>query len=411
MPLAQHTFELSNGLQCVFIPNRSAVGHIAVAVRAGSRDELEHQQGLAHFIEHNLFKGTTNRKAYHILSRLDDVGGELNAYTTKEETLFHASFLKRDLRRAADLLADVLFRSTFPERELAKEKTVIRDEIASYKDSPQDRIFDDFEELVFEGDPIGRNILGTPESVDLLSREEILEFQSRTYSRERLKIALTGPFTLERAQRTLEAEFGAVTVHTSDWKVAFDAPHKPVERTLPEAQYQDHLMLGWRTPGLHHDGRRALLLLNNVLGGPAMNSRLGLTLRERHGIAYNIESYLNLYSDVGLLGIYLGCDPSQSAKARALVEKEVDLLRNKPLGTLQLSKAKNQFLGQMALSEEHGLNAAIGAARALLHFGRVQSFEDVAQHITALNANDLLESAREYLKPEWVYALSFTKGE
>ena len=210
-------FTLTNGLQCSFQYKKSTVAHIAVAIKAGSRDELKHQQGLAHFIEHNLFKGTKNRKAYHILSRLDDVGGELNAYTTKEETIIHASFLKRDLRRAVELLSDVLIESTFPERELAKEKEVIKDEIFSYKDTPSERIFDDFEDLIFEGNGLGRNILGTPESVDGLSRNDILEFKSRTYTAERIKIAVTGPYGGDRITAILGEHFGGWSLTENQW--------------------------------------------------------------------------------------------------------------------------------------------------------------------------------------------------
>ncbi|MEY2964090.1 MAG: hypothetical protein RL754_1351 [Bacteroidota bacterium] len=404
-----HIITLSNGLQCAFIRKKSTVGHLALAVRAGSRDELEHQQGLAHFIEHNLFKGTTKRKAYHILSRLDDVGGDLNAYTSKEETIIHASFLKGDLRRSVDLIADILVNSTFPEKELEKEKDVIKDEIDSYKDSPSEQIFDDFEELIFAGDPIARNILGTHQSVDGLTREDIKEFQSRTYTADRIKIALVGPYTVERATALLEEYFGIFAPNSSSWNHMFEAPSKPMKKSVPLAQFQDHYMVGWRIPGIHSDARRPLLLLNNILGGPAMNSRLGLNIREKHGIAYNIESYLNLYSDVGMMGIYLGCDPSQTAKAASLVAKEVAKFKNAPLGKLQLSKAKNQFLGQMALSEENGLNACIGAARALLHFQRVSTFETVAEKFNAITTDDLMDVAQTYLRPELAYELVYTK--
>ena len=404
-------FSLKNGIQCAFQNRRSTVAHVAVAIKAGSRDELAHQQGLAHFIEHNLFKGTDRRKAFHILSRLDDVGGELNAYTTKEETIIHASFLKGDVRRALDLISDVLYYSTFPQRELEKEKEVIKDEISSYKDSPGERIFDDFEELVFENDPLGRNILGTPESVDALSREDIQEFIGRTYSPERITIAITGPFGSERVERMVEEYFGSWTSAGTDWSSSLTSELRPRTVSEPVAQFQDHYMIGWRIPGIHHEDRRALLLLNNVLGGPAMNSRLGLNIREKHGIAYNIESYMNLYSDVGMLGIYLGCDPAQTQKAAALVAKEVSKFQQKPLGTLQLSKAKNQFLGQMALSEENGLNTAIGAARALLHFGKMNTFEFVSERIHAITSDDIVRVANEYLKPELAYSLIYTKPE
>ncbi len=409
MTTTQRIFTLENGLQCSFQAQRSSVAHVVVAIRAGARDELDHQQGLAHFLEHNLFKGTSKRKAYHILSRLDDVGGELNAYTTKEETIIHASFLKTDFRRALELLYDVLANSTFPEKELEKEKEVIKDEISSYKDAPGESIFDDFEDHIFRGDPLGRNILGTPESVDGLSRADILEFQSRTYTANRIKLAVVGPFGSERVERTVAELFAGFQFADSNWENTFKGDGQPDRVVEHLAQFQDHYMVGWRTCGIHGFDRRSLSLLNNILGGPAMNSRLGLNIREKHGIAYNIESYLNLYSDVGMMGIYLGCDPQQTEKAAALVAKEVAKLRDTKLGTLQMSKAKKQFLGQMAMSEDNGLNSAVGAARALLHFGRVNDFETVASKIQAITAEQLQEVANAYLVPDKAFELIYKK--
>jgi predicted Zn-dependent peptidase len=409
MTTTQRIFTLENGLQCSFQAQRSSVAHVVVAIRAGARDELDHQQGLAHFLEHNLFKGTSKRKAYHILSRLDDVGGELNAYTTKEETIIHASFLKTDFRRALELLYDVLANSTFPEKELEKEKEVIKDEISSYKDAPGESIFDDFEDHIFRGDPLGRNILGTPESVDGLSRADILEFQSRTYTANRIKLAVVGPFGGERVERTVAELFAGFQFADSNWENTFKGDGQPDRVVENLAQFQDHYMVGWRTCGIHGHDRRSLSLLNNILGGPAMNSRLGLNIREKHGIAYNIESYLNLYSDVGMMGIYLGCDPQQTEKAAALVAKEVAKLRDTKLGTLQMSKSKKQFLGQMAMSEDNGLNSAVGAARALLHFGRVNDFETVASKIQAITAEQLQEVANAYLVPDKAFELIYKK--
>ncbi len=409
MTTKQRIFTLENGLQCAFQAQRSSVAHVVVAIRAGARDELDHQQGLAHFLEHNLFKGTSKRKAYHILSRLDDVGGELNAYTTKEETIIHASFLKTDFRRALELLYDVLANSTFPEKELEKEKEVIKDEISSYKDAPGESIFDDFEDHIFRGDPLGRNILGTPESVDGLSRADILEFQSRTYTADRIKLAVVGPFGSERVERTVAELFAGFQFADSNWENTFKGEGQPDRVVENLAQFQDHYMVGWRTCGIHGHDRRSLSLLNNILGGPAMNSRLGLNIREKHGIAYNIESYLNLYSDVGMMGIYLGCDPQQTEKAAALVAKEVAKLREIKLGTLQMSKAKKQFLGQMAMSEDNGLNSAIGAARALLHFGRVNDFETIASKIQAITAEQLQDVANAYLVPNKAFKLIYKK--
>ena len=409
MTIKQRIFTLENGLQCAFQAQRSSVAHVVVAVRAGARDELDYQQGLAHFLEHNLFKGTSKRKAYHILSRLDDVGGELNAYTTKEETIIHASFLKTDFRRALELLYDVLANSTFPEKELEKEKEVIKDEISSYKDSPGESIFDDFEDHIFRGDHLGRNILGTPESVDGLSRADILEFQSRTYTADRIKLAVVGPFGSERVERTVAELFAGFQFAHSNWENTFKGEGQPGRVVENLAQFQDHYMMGWRTCGIHGHDRRSLSLLNNILGGPAMNSRLGLNIREKHGIAYNIESYLNLYSDVGMMGIYLGCDPQQTEKAAALVAREVAKLRETKLGTLQMSKAKKQFLGQMAMSEDNGLNSAVGAARALLHFGRVNDFETVASKIQAITAEQLQDVANAYLVPDKAFELIYKK--
>jgi predicted Zn-dependent peptidase len=409
MTTTQRIFTLENGLQCSFQAQRSSVAHVVVAIRAGSRDELDHQQGLAHFLEHNLFKGTSKRKAYHILSRLDDVGGELNAYTTKEETIIHASFLKTDFRRALELIYDVLANSTFPEKELEKEKEVIKDEISSYKDAPGESIFDDFEDHIFRGDPLGRNILGTPESVDKLRRDDILELQSRTYTADRIKLAVVGPFGSERVERTVAELFAGFQFADSDWQNTFKGDGQPDRVVENLAQFQDHYMVGWRTCGIHGHDRRSLSLLNNILGGPAMNSRLGLNIREKHGIAYNIESYLNLYSDVGMMGIYLGCDPQQTEKAADLVAKEVTKLRETKLGTLQMSKAKKQFLGQMAMSEDNGLNSAVGAARALLHFGRVNNFETVASKIQAITAKQLQDVANAYLVPNKAFELIYKK--
>jgi predicted Zn-dependent peptidase len=409
MTTKQRIFTLENGLQCSFQAQRSSVAHVVVAIRAGARDELDDQQGLAHFLEHNLFKGTSKRKAYHILSRLDDVGGELNAYTTKEETIIHASFLKTDFRRALELLYDVLANSTFPEKELEKEKEVIKDEISSYKDAPGESIFDDFEDHIFRGDPLGRNILGTPESVDQLSRADVLEFQSRTYTADRIKLAVVGPFGSERVERTVAELFAGFQFANSNWENTFKGEGQPDRVVANLAQFQDHYMVGWRTCGIHGHDRRSLSLLNNILGGPAMNSRLGLNIREKHGIAYNIESYLNLYSDVGMMGIYLGCDPQQTEKAAALVAKEVAKLRETTLGTLQMSKAKKQFLGQMAMSEDNGLNSAVGAARALLHFGRVNDFETVASKIQAITAKQLQDVANAYLVSDKAYELIYKK--
>lgn len=308
-------------------------------------------------------------------------------------------------------MADVVFKSNFPVKELEKEKEVIKDEIHSYLDSPGDRIFDDYEDFIFAGDALGRNILGTPKSVDGLTREDIFEFQGRTYTAERITLSIVGPFGQQRVEQMAQEFFAQHQLNNNTWESHFEAPNKPQRRVEEVAQFQDHYIIGWRTPGIHHPQRRALLLLNNVLGGPGMNNRLGLNIREKHGIAYNIESFLNLYSDIGLLGIYLGCDPSQTERAAALAAKEVKKLQEQRLGTLQLSKAKNQFIGQMALAEENGLNACIGAGRALLYFDKINSFEYVAAQMQGITAEDLMEAAQDFLSPDQGYELIYKKAE
>jgi predicted Zn-dependent peptidase len=242
-----------------------------------------------------------------------------------------------------------------------------------------------------------------------LTREDILEFTGRTYNADRISIAVLGAFTEERIGRITEEHFGEWALSNTSWNNTFQGKQGPQRKVDQLAQFQDHYMIGWRTAGIHDDKKRPLSLLNNILGGPAMNSRLGLNIREKHGIAYNIESYMNMYSDIGMLGIYLGCDPTQTSRAAQLVLREVEKLQQKKLGTLQLSKAKSQYIGQMALAEENGLTAAIGAARTLLHFDKVNSFEYMVDQIGKLTAEQLMDAANEYLQADLAYELVYKK--
>ena len=295
---------LQNGIRVVHSRTDSPVAYCAMMINAGTRDELDHEHGLAHFIEHVLFKGTKRRKSFHIMSRLEDVGGELNAYTTKEETVIHATFLKDDYHRAVELLFDILFRSTFPERELVKEKDVILDEINSYKDSPSELIFDDFEELLYPNHPFGRNILGTRKTLKRFSRADIFRFIERNYNTDQMVFCSIGNIPFSRVVKLAERYFGSLSPNPRTTQRLALQPNQPVLKEIRKKTYQQHCIVGCRAYHLNHPSRVGMYLLNNVLGGPGQNSRLNLSLRERSGYAYNVESSYTPYTDTGVFNIY-----------------------------------------------------------------------------------------------------------
>lgn len=404
------TFELSNGLRVIHRQTPGEVGHCGLMINAGSRDELEHQQGLAHYIEHCIFKGTAHRKTYHILSRLDSVGGEINAYTTKEETWVYASFLGKHLVRSVELIADICFHSVFPEKEIAKEKDVIIDELNSYLDTPGEMIFDDFEDQIFHGHPIGRNILGTEKSVKAFRREDIFEFIGRRYRIDEMVFSSVGPAPAHRVQRICERYLGNIpAVAGKEDRQAF-AAYNPRDVEERKDTYQVHYMLGTEAYGADHPRRTAMVLLNNVLGGPAMNSRLNLHIRERYGIAYNIESGYQPYSDTGLFHVYLGTDERMFARAERLVRSELKRLRERKLGSTQLHMAKQQLIGQIALSLESGSGTMIALGKSYMQHRRVDTLEEVYRSIEAISADDLLEVANELLSPERMSTLIYRPG-
>ncbi|NEN22804.1 insulinase family protein [Cryomorpha ignava] len=406
MEFLQHT--LSNGIRLVLKPtSNSQTAHFGLTVNAGSRDELDNEQGLAHFIEHCLFKGTKRRKAFHILNRMDSVGAELNAYTTKEETVIYASFLKTHFERAVEAIADIALNSIFPEKEIAKEKDVILDEILSYQDSPSELIFDDFEELVFKNHPIGRNILGTEESVKALSKENILDFLSRRYKTSEMVLSAVGNIDFKKFIRLAEKYFGEIPESSAA------LPRKPVteiqtERKLVEMDtFQAHLIMGGEAYANDHKMRTATVLMNNYLGGPAMNSRLNMNIRERHGIAYNIESGYQPYTDSGIFSIYLGTDKKLIEKSEKLVLKELKNLRNTALTSTALHRTKLQFKGQFALAQEGGVNMMLALGKSIISRDEVISTVDLMQKLDAVSTKDILEVANEILDSEKMSVLIY----
>ena len=388
-------YTLPNGIRLLHRQKKGEIAHLVLAVGTGSRDELETENGMAHFIEHTIFKGTRNRKPYHILSCLDNVGGDLNAFTTKEETCLQASFLTVHYRRAMDLLADIAFEATFPENELEKEKEVVLDEINSYRDMPSEEIYDVFEETLFKGHPLGRNILGTAELVKGFRRDDLLAFREANYSTETMVLATIGDIRFEDFQKLALRYFGSRPAHrVADRRLPF-LGYAPQQVELDRNNHLSHCMIGGLAPDFRHPKKRVMVLLNNILGGPAMNSRLSLNIREKYGFAYSIESQYNAYSDMGLVNVYMGVDPDSLDKAIGLVYKELNKLCTQKLGTMQLYHAKQQLVGQLALGRESGMSELLAITRSMLMEEPVETVPDIIHTIEVITADDLLAEANE----------------
>ncbi len=394
------TFALANGLRVVHRCIDRPVAHCGLFVGVGSRHEAETEQGLAHYLEHCLFKGTKSRKAYHVLSRMEDVGGELNAYTTKEETVIHCSFLDQFYPRAVELMADIVRNANFPAKEIEKEKEVVIDEINSYRDSPGESIFDDFEDLLFTGHALGRNILGTIESVKALKREHLLAFVQNHYAVDRMVFASVGRISSLKLKRILEQHLLELPAKAAPNEASKTWTYRAQEKRVKRTGYQSHLILGNRAYPAGGRSSRRLLLLNNLLGGPGMNSRLNLNIREKYGFTYHLESFYQPYRDTGLFGIYLGTDPGSVERSLHLTQKELRKLQDKELGTLQLSKAKRQLLGQIALAQENNLALMLALGKSYLHFDRIDTFADIRRQIESLTAEELRNTAQEIFTPE-----------
>jgi len=380
-------------------------------VNAGARDEKNGKDGLAHFIEHLLFKETERRSTTQILNRLELVGADLNAYTTKEYTCLHASLLKQHLERAMDLFEDLVFHSTFPEEEMDKERGVILDEIASYLDQPEEAIQDDFESLLFKDHPFGNNILGAPESVNALSKSDIEHFISDNYNTSQMVFGVMGDYDFAKLVKMFSKYFEGIKVNDSRksrikptaTQGLFTAVKKPISQT--------HCIIGNQAYPSNHPQKYGLLLLNNLLGGMGMSSRLNLEIREKHGIAYTIESGYTSFTDTGIFNIYFGTDAEKADKALRLTHKELKKLRDKQLGTLQLHQAKQKFIGQIALAEENRMSLILSMAKSLMDFNRVDSLEEVFAKINAVTAEELLAISNEVFDLSAMSTLIFEPGE
>ena len=393
MKLLFHT--LDNNIRLVHHRTSGIVAHCGIIINAGSRDENSPEHGIAHFIEHMMFKGTCKRRSYHILSRLEDVGGELNAYTTKEDTAIHASFLKEDYERTIELIADITFNSIFPEKEIIREKDVIIEEINSYLDTPSELIFDEFEEQIFSGQPIGRSILGKPETVKTFSRERIFDFISRNYTNEQIVFCSVGNIADEKILKLFKTHFGSRNTGQRKSHKTAEWHYKPTSVTKEKDTFQNHCIIGNVAYDIKDYRRLGMFLLNNILGGQGLNSRLNMTLREKNGLAYNVESNYNPYFDTGTFCIYFGTDKQFLNKSISIVNAELAKLCNTKLGILQLDKAKKQIKGYLARGYENHENLMLSLGKSLLTFDRIETIEETCSKIDAITASRLLEIANE----------------
>ena len=405
-----HTYTLPNGLRVIHAHKAGQVTHCALAVNAGTRDERKGEEGLAHFIEHVLFKGTAKRKAFHILNRMESVGGEINAYTTKEDTWLTSSQRNRDTERALELLADVAFRSVFPEGELDKERDVVLDEIAGVDDTPGDVIFETFDGHLFGGHALGRPILGTPESVKALTRAQVCNFVDAWYRPTNMVLGVVGNVTWAEILTWSEKHFGQVERGGMASVPSRVAPIRHARGFVVEERrnvQQVHHVMGGMVPGGDHKDKLAMTMVTNVLGGPAMNCRLNLNIREKHGMAYHIEANHMMHQDVGVFYVYYGTDVRFHKRVSELVNREVDKMRHTKLGVRQLHEAKQQLLGQIALSHEHGGHVLSGLAKTFLVHGRVETLDVVVKAIEALTAEALREVAHTWLDPQSMGSVTF----
>jgi predicted Zn-dependent peptidase len=398
---------LPNGIRILFKYSPSPITHCCFVLNAGSRDELPKKEGLAHFIEHLLFKETERRNTPQILNRLELVGADLNAYTTKEYTCIHASLLKQHLERTIDLFEDILFHSTFPEDEMEKERGVILDEISSYLDQPEEAIQDDFEEYLFKDHPIGNNILGTPESVAVLNGGDIKQFITANNNTHQMIFAVYGDYDFRKLVKLCEKYFGGVSENANQKHRIAPGDIKSGIYTLQKPISQTHCILGGRAYPSAHNNKYGLLLLNNVLGGMGMSNRLNLEIREKHGIAYTIESNYTSLTDTGIFSIYFGTDAEKADKALKLVHKELKKLRDNKLGAVQLKQAKEKFIGQIALAEESRMSLIISMAKSLMDFDHIDSLEDIFAKINMVTAEDLLEISNEIFDNDRMITLLF----
>lgn len=404
---------LSNGIRVVFEQRESFVAHIGIMILSGSRFENSGEDGLAHFVEHCIFKGTKKRNSIEIISDLDKVGGELNAYTNKEELCVYASFRKQHFDIAADLLSDIVRNADFPEEEIEKEKDVVLDEILSYEDSPVDNIIEDFEALLFKNHPLGENVLGTRQSVRSFNRDQILQFVHRLFVPDRMVVSVVGNFEFDELVKQLEHYFGSIESKSSIIEISSPQKIKPFNVHKKNAINQVHYVIGGWAPSYNDDERRLMALLINYLAGPASNSKLSLLIREERGYTYNIEGSYSSYSDSGFWTIYLGTDRKFLKECKRLIRSELDKVIKKGIPKGELEQYKEQLKGHIALSLDSNLELMFSNAKNILIHNVIDSMKHIHEIIDAIDGDDIREFAGRVFHSaavsEMVYDIPFLK--
>lgn len=391
-PLTYYT--LDNGLRMVIFRRKGIVEHCGIAVNAGARDELTASRyGLAHFVEHTIFKGTSHRKAWHILNRMEAVGGELNAYTTKEETFIYSTFPKGNLRRAADLIADLIKCSSFPRVEIDREREVVADEIDSYLDVPSEGIFDDFEDIIFAGNPLGHNILGNTGSIAGFTSEVCRKYLDEFYTPREMVFFYSGPMNPGKVHEICNEYFGSLSMPDQERHRQCPAILPPFDITHNIDSHQAHVVMGARVGGMRDESRYAMALLTNILGGPGMNSLLNVELRERRGLVYTIDASTSLLSDTGLFTIYFGCDHDDVSRCRDLVTGTIRRLITNGISPLRLSMARKQYIGQLTIASTNTEQTALSMGRSTLYYGSAANIDATIRRISAITADDLIQAA------------------
>ncbi|MFR0676953.1 M16 family metallopeptidase [Dysgonomonas mossii] len=401
------THTLSNGLRIVHKPIESNVSYCGFIVNAGTRDEAPDQYGMAHFVEHMLFKGTDKRRAYHIINRMENVGGELNAFTNKEETVVYSVFLEQHFSRAIELLSDITFRSNFPQPEIEKEVEVIIDEIHSYEDSPSELIFDEFENLVFDQSQIGHNILGSAELLKNFNGQMAKAFINKFYNPSNMVFFSLGRTDFKKIVYYAEKYLSTLSDIKSDIQRIKPINIPSVNKREDKDTSQAHVLIGGRSYSLCDPNRRVLNLLNNLLGGPGMNSRLNISLREKRGYVYNVDSSITSYTDTGITSIYFGCDKKNVDKCISLVNKELNRLRKEKLTSSQLSTAKKQLIGQIGVMGDNHENLALALGKNFLHHNHFNTLAETAQKIEAVTAEQILAVSNEIFDERSLFTLIY----
>ena len=418
-----NTYTLDNGLRIIHLPSDSKVVYCGYQINAGTRNEEPGEEGLAHFCEHVTFKGTERRKAWHILNCLESVGGDLNAYTNKEGTVYYSAILKEHIARAVDLLTDIVFHSVYPQAEIDKEVEVICDEIESYNDSPAELIYDEFENIIFKGSQLGQNILGTAEQVRSFKTEDALRFTRKLYRPDNAIFFAYGDIDFKKLVRLLKKSFLSEERRVKSEKfnspeaqtqfniqhLTFNTQHSFEGQTIvmQKNTHQAHVMIGTRAYDVNDSRRMPLYLLNNMLGGPGMNAKLNLALREHNGLVYTVESTMAAYGDTGVWSIYFGCDEHDVKRCLRLVRKELDKFMQKPLSEAQLKAAKKQIKGQIGVACDNRENFALDFGKSFLHYGWEKNVDRLYEQVDEITAEQIQAVAQELFDKDRLTTLIF----